>query len=56
MLEYKYLREVYQFLMQNGYVDIMFNLENGVKKNGYINGEIKDFKYIYMNGDFSCFI
>lgn len=41
--------------MQNGHADIMSNLENGVKKNGYINGETKDFKHTYMNGDSSCF-
>jgi len=55
MLEHKHSREVYQPLMQNGHVDIMSHLENGVKKNGYINGETKDLKHTYLNGDSSCF-
>jgi len=55
MLEHKHSREVHQPLMQNGHADIMSHLENGVKKNGYINGETKDFKHTYLNGDSSCF-
>lgn len=55
MLEHKHSREVYQPLMQNGHVDLMSHLENGMKKNGYINGETKDLKHAYLNGDSSCF-
>lgn len=53
MLEHKLSREVHQPLMQNGVADIFHHLENGVKKNGYINGETKDLKHAYMNGDFT---
>lgn len=41
--------------MQNGRADILSHLEKGVKKNGYINGETKDLKHAYLNGDSSCF-
>ncbi|KAJ7381883.1 Inositol-3-phosphate synthase 1 [Desmophyllum pertusum] len=54
MLEHKHSREVRQPVIENGHTDIFSHLENGVKKNGYLNGETKDLKR-YMNGDSGCF-
>lgn len=50
-LEHKLSREVHQPLEQNGVADIHNHLENGIKKNGYVNGETKDLKHFHMNGD-----
>ena len=50
MLEHKHSREVSQPLMENGHSDIYSHLENGIKMNGFMNGESKDVKHPYMNG------
>lgn len=54
-LEHKHSREVRQPLMENGHVDIIPHLGNGIKINGLINGETKDLKHGFINGDSSCF-
>ena len=47
-LEHKHSREVGQPLMENGHVDIIPHLGNGIKINGLINGETKDLKHGFI--------
>jgi len=51
LLEHKHSREVgHPTKMENGHAHIISHLQNGIKTNGYINGQTKDLKHAYLNG------
>ncbi|XP_068729896.1 inositol-3-phosphate synthase-like isoform X2 [Montipora capricornis] len=55
LLEHKHSREVNHQLENGPKSDMRTHLENGFKFSGSINGEIKEKRHPYINGDSNCY-